>query len=59
MDARAFDANLSSETASADFTVSNPEPGTSIGNSQWCLPTAVIAMIAGISAIILLSKKKR
>jgi hypothetical protein len=57
IEAKAFDANLSSDTASVDFTVSNPEPGVSSGGNTWCLPAAAIAIIAGI-AVLTLSKRR-
>jgi hypothetical protein len=58
IEATALDANLSSETASADFTVRNPGPGVSTENNPWCLPAAVIAVVTGVAALIL-SRKSR
>jgi hypothetical protein len=57
LDARALDANLSSETASVNFTVRNPAPGTSTGGNPWCLPAICVAVVVGISVAILLRKK--
>ena len=59
IEAMAFDANLSSETASANFTVSNPGPAVWLGGNTWCVPAVVIAIITSITVIILLRKKKR
>jgi N-acetylneuraminic acid mutarotase len=57
IEAKAFAANLSSETASIDLTVSNPEPSVSTGGNQWCLPAGIVAVMAGIAVLILLRKK--
>jgi hypothetical protein len=59
IEAKAFAANLSSETASVDFTVSNPAPGTSVGDNQWCLPAVLVAIVVGICTLILVRKRKR
>jgi hypothetical protein len=57
IEAKSFDANLSSETATVDFTVSNSEPGVSLGSSPW-LPVVIIAVAAGLGAFIFLRKRK-
>jgi hypothetical protein len=57
-EARAFDGSLYSETASVDFMVIKPEPGVSLGSNPWCLPAAVIAIMAGLTILLLLRKKK-
>jgi hypothetical protein len=57
IEAKAFAANLSSETASADFIVRNFEPSISIGNNQWCLTAAIITIIVGINVIVMLRKR--
>jgi N-acetylneuraminic acid mutarotase len=59
IEARAFAANLSSDTASADFTVSNPAPGISVGNNPWCLPILVILVATGIASLVLFRKRIR
>jgi hypothetical protein len=56
--AKAFAANLSSETASVDFSVKNSEPGISSSSNPWCLPATAIAIVAGIAVLILIRKKK-
>jgi hypothetical protein len=58
IEAKAFAANLSSETASADFTVRKPEPAVSSGGNPWCLPAVMVAVVAGMAGLILLRKKK-
>lgn len=58
IEARAFDGNLSSDPASVEFTVRNPEPNVTTGGSPWCLPSVAVATIAGISVFLLLRKKK-
>jgi hypothetical protein len=58
IEAKAFAANLSSETASVDFTVNNPEPAVSSGGNPWCLPAIMIAVIAAVAFGIFLWKKK-
>jgi hypothetical protein len=58
IEAKAFAANLSSETASVNFTVSNPGPGVFLDNNSWCLPGIVITAIAGLAFMILLGKKR-
>ena len=57
IEARAFDAGLSSDTASVNFTVVRPAPGVSSGSNSWCVPAAVIAAIA--CAVALMPMKKR
>ena len=57
IDARAFDANLISDTASVEIVVNNPEPGVSTGGNTWCLPAIIIAVVAGLSVLLLLRKK--
>jgi hypothetical protein len=59
IEAKAIAANLSSETASVALIVNNPSPGTSIGGNQWCLPSIVIVLIAGIAVVVLLKKRNR
>jgi hypothetical protein len=57
IEAKAFAANLLSETASVDFTVNNPETGVSSGGNPWCLPAVVIAVVVGVATLILLRKR--
>jgi hypothetical protein len=58
IEAKAFASNLSSEPTSVDFTVSNPEPGVSSGGNPWCLPVVIVAVVAGLSVLILLRKNR-
>jgi hypothetical protein len=58
IEAKAFAANISSETASVNFTVQNPGPEVSLDNDPWCLPAIVIAAIAAVAFLILLRKKR-
>jgi hypothetical protein len=57
VEAKAFAANLSSETATVDFTVSNPAPNTSTGGNPWCLQVICVAFVVGIAVAFLLRKK--
>jgi hypothetical protein len=58
VEAKAFDANLSSETASAGFTVNNPAQSTSTGGNPWCLPAIIVALAAGTGAILFVKRKR-
>jgi hypothetical protein len=58
IEALAFAANLSSDTASVDFIVNNPEPPVSSGGNPWCLSATIIVIVgAGIAIVILLRKR--
>lgn len=59
IEARTYDGNLSSDIASVEFTVWNPEHGVTLGGNPWCLPVGIIAIIAGICVFLLLRKIKR
>jgi hypothetical protein len=59
IEAKAFAANLSSETASVNFTVNNPEPRVSSGGNQWCLPAIIIVVASACAAVILLLRKMK
>jgi hypothetical protein len=58
IEASAFDANLSSETASVNFTVNNPSPGVSLGGDTWCLPAIILVAMAGIGSLVYIWKKR-
>lgn len=58
IEARAFDGNLYSETASVVFQVANPEPSVSSGGTPWCLPAIIVAVVAALGVLIVLRKKK-
>ena len=58
IEARAFDANLSSDIVSVDIIVYNPEPAVSTAGNPWCLPAIIIAVVAGLSVLLLLRKRK-
>ena len=57
IEAKSIAANLSSETASVDFTVSNPEPGASIGGNERCLAIIGAGLVAGIAVLIIIRKR--
>jgi hypothetical protein len=40
------------------FAVVNPGPGVSLVNTLWCLPTIIVAVIAGAGVLLVLRKKK-
>jgi hypothetical protein len=58
IEAKAFAANLTSESASIDIVVSNPEPGVSTGGNPWCLPAAVIVIAVSITVLVLLKRRR-
>jgi N-acetylneuraminic acid mutarotase len=57
IEAQALAANLSSDTASVDFVVHNPEPGVSSRGNPWCLSSAIAIIMAGIAILILFKKR--
>jgi hypothetical protein len=57
IEAKAFAAELSSETASVGFVVGNPEPTVTAGGNPWCLPAVLTAVVAGVAVLILLKKR--
>jgi hypothetical protein len=58
IEAKAFAANLTSESASIDIVVSNPEPGVSTGGNPWCLPAAAIVIVVSITVLVLLKRRR-
>jgi hypothetical protein len=58
VEARAFDGSRYSDTASVSFSVINPEPSVSSGGTPWCLPAAIIAIVAGLGVLLILRRKK-
>jgi hypothetical protein len=59
VEAKAFAANLSSETASVNFMVDNPPPGVSTGGNPWCLPAVLIIIVTGIALLIFIKKRTK
>jgi hypothetical protein len=57
IEAKAFAANLSSETASVNFTVDNPSTSVSTGGNQWCLPAIIIIIVTGVALLLVLRKR--
>jgi hypothetical protein len=51
-------SDISYQSASVNFTINNPQPGVSSRGNQWCLPAAMLAVVAGLSVMLLLRKKK-
>jgi hypothetical protein len=59
IEAKAFAANLSSETASVNFTVDNPSTSVSTGGNPWCLPAALIIIVTGIAFLVLFKRRAK